>query len=275
MSRKVNSQLKAKLEKLKRILKELDSVVIAFSGGLDSTFLLKIARDVLGKDKVLAVTAYSRTYPKMEYNLAKDLAKRLDVKHITVYTKELENSSFRKNTPWRCFYCKDELFRKLNLLAQAKGYQRVLDGTNYEDEFDYRPGRKASKKWNILSPLKEVRLRKNEIRLLARNFGLPNWDKPPQACLSSRIPYYTEITPAKLERIEKAEDFLYKKGFKQVRVRFYEHLARIEVGKEEIRRFLNSRLCREVIRKFKKLGFKYITLDLEGYRTGSMNETFK
>lgn len=261
-----------KFKKLKSILKNLGSVVVAYSGGVDSSFLLKVAKDVLGKENVLAVTAYSEIYPKNDYKYAKALADKLGVNHFIIHTEELKNSNFRRNSPARCFYCKFGLFKKLNSLCREKGYNRVVDGTNYEDRFDYRPGAKARKIWNVLSPLEKAGLKKNEIRLLAKGLDLSNWNKPAQACLASRFSYGTEITPEKLKMVESAEDFLRKKGFQQIRVRLHQDITRIEVGKDEISKFFyGGILMFKIIRKFKNLGFKYITLDLEGYRKGSLN----
>lgn len=269
--KKLKESSKQKLKRLIDILKEMESVVIAFSGGVDSSLLLKVALDILGKKNVLAVTARSGTYPKEEYKEAKSLIKKLGANHLIIYTHQLKNENFRKNPLNRCFYCKDELFRKLRLIAKKRGFKFVLDGSNYGDQLDYRPGSFAAKKWKIRSPLGEARLSKKEIRELAKFLGLPNWNKPSQACLSSRIPYYLKITPDKLRLIEEGEKFLRKMGFKQVRLRHHQNIARIEVDKEEMTKFFSDNLRDKITKKLKKLGFKYISLDLEGYRTGSMN----
>jgi len=260
-----------KLDKLKSILEKMESVLVAFSGGVDSSFLLKVAKDTLGKAKVLAVTARSETYTPSEYRQAKALAKRIDVKHLAIRTEELKNKNFQSNPLNRCFYCKDELFTKLNSIAKEKGLNFVIDGSNYDDRLDYRPGSQAAKKLGVRSPLKEAKLTKQDIRDLANGLGLPNWNKPAQACLASRIAYYSKIFPEKLNLIEKGEKFLKKWGFNQVRLRYHGDIARIEVDKKELSRFFSDKVRNKAIKSLKNLGFKYVTVDLEGYRTGSMN----
>ncbi len=252
-------------------MKELGSVVVAYSGGVDSFFLLKVANDVLGKKNVLAVTARSETYPETEYKEAKRLARKLGVRHLVIHTEELKNRNFQMNPLNRCFYCKDELFTKLNAIAKERRFNFVIDGSNYDDRLDYRPGSEAAERMGIRSPLKEARLTKNDIRALARKSGLPNWNKPAQACLASRFPYAMKILPERLRMVEEAEYFLRKSGFNQIRVRFHKEIARIEVGKDEISKFFSGNIRQRVIKSLRNLGFRYITLDLEGYRTGSMN----
>lgn len=258
-----------KVERLKRIIKELESVCIAFSGGVDSTFLTKVSRDVLG-DNVLAVTATSAAYPERETKEAIELAMEIGVKHILIESGEMNIPEFSENRPDRCYYCKDDLFRRLKDLAHEYGLKHVVEGSNYDDVRDYRPGRKAASERGVRSPLYEAGLTKDEIRLVSRMIGLRTWNKPSFACLSSRIPYNDRITLEKLKQIEKAEDILRDFGLSQFRVRHHGEMARIEVLPEEFQQILDNR--RTIIERLKALGYIYITLDLMGYRTGAMNE---
>ncbi len=261
----------SKFEKLKEILSEMGKVLIAFSGGVDSTFLLKVAQDVLG-DNVLAVIASSETYPEREREEAIRFAQMFNVRYMVIHTKELDNPEFSNNPPERCYFCKKELFLKLKDIADAEDIPYVLDGSNYEDTTDFRPGMKAAEELKIRSPLKEVQLLKKEIRQLSRKLDLPTWDKPSFACLSSRFPYYSEIDSISLKQIDQAEEFLRGLGFKQIRVRHHGQTARIEIESDEFPKIMKSEIRKEVVRNFRKLGYTYITLDLAGYRTGSMNE---
>ena len=263
--------LDEKLMNLKEILGSMDSVVVGFSGGVDSTFLLKIAKDVL-KDKVIAVTASSSTFPKREMNEAISFAKQNNIKHMIVKSEELDIEGFSKNPKDRCFYCKKELFSKFIDIAKENGYKYVLDGSNTDDTKDYRPGMRASKELGIRSPLLEANMSKEDIRMLSKKMNLPTWDKPSFACLSSRVPYGEEITKQKLNMIEDSEEFLLKLGFKQVRVRHHGDIARIEVDPEEREKLFNIEVMDKISDRLKEIGFKYVTLDLDGYRTGSMNE---
>lgn len=263
-----------KYEKLKNLLQGMEKVLVAFSGGVDSSFLLKVARDVLG-DGVLAVIAGSETYPEKEKEEAIQLAQRMGVKHRVIYTHELENPDFAQNPPQRCYFCKTELFGRLKEIADEEGISHVLDGSNFEDLEDFRPGTEAGKELGIRSPLREAGLVKSEIRELSRSLGLPTWNKPSLACLSSRFPYYTEIDRQGLRQVEQAEEFLREIGFTQVRVRHHGQIARIEVEPREMPRFLEKNLREKALDRFKKIGYSYITLDLAGYRTGSMNEPLK
>lgn len=259
-----------KLENLKEIIKETNGAVVAFSGGVDSTFLLRIAKDVLG-DKVLAVTANSETYPKRELEAAKSFAAEIGARHIIIETLELEIAGFADNPPDRCFYCKHELFSKLTDIARQNGIDYVFDGSNYDDRNDHRPGMRAAKELGVVSPLKQAEMTKADIREVSRELGLSTWDKPSFACLSSRFPYGTKITPEKLTVVGEAEDFIRDLGFKELRVRHHDNIARIEVGRKDLERIIPY--ADMISEKLKKLGFLYVTLDLSGYTTGSMNYT--
>jgi uncharacterized protein len=267
--------LQDKYERLKKIIEEMGSIVIGFSGGVDSTLLLKVAHDIL-KDKVIAVIGKSETYPEEEFNEAIKLAEFIGARYKIVTTEETDNLKFAENPPDRCYYCKTELFSKLKEIAEAEGIRWIADGTNADDVKDFRPGLRAVKENNIRSPLLEAGLTKNEIRELSRLLGLPTWDKPSFACLSSRFPYGMPIDREKLKKIDKAESFLRKLGLKVFRVRLIdENTVRIEAGKEEFKKFFEDDFRVKVVNELKNLGFIYITLDLEGYRTGSMNEVLK
>ncbi|MDF2890717.1 MAG: hypothetical protein K0R80_1084 [Clostridia bacterium] len=260
----------SKLESLKTIIKNTGGAVVAFSGGVDSTFLLKVAYDVLG-DKVLAVTANSETYPKRELEEAKAFAESLGIRHIVIETLELEIAGFADNPPDRCFYCKHELFSKLTEIAKSNGIEYVFDGSNYDDRNDHRPGMRAAKELGVVSPLKQAEMTKDDIREVSKAFGLSTWNKPSFACLSSRFPYGTKITPEKLTVIGEAEDFIRDLGFKELRVRHHDNIARIEIGKADLGKIIAY--SDQIVEKVKSLGFLYVTLDLAGYKTGSMNYT--
>lgn len=267
----MEGSVESKLQRLKEIISELESVLIAFSGGVDSTFLTRIARDILG-ERVIAVTAISPAYPRREIDEAIAIAQEIRVKHLLIESGELNIAGFSENRPDRCYYCKSALFERLRDLANRYGMRYVLDGSNYDDIGDYRPGGRAAREKGIRSPLCEAGLRKEEIRILSRDLGLRTWNKPSFACLSSRIPYNERITIEKLRQIEMAEDILRNLGFSQIRVRHHNEIARIEILSDEFPLILDSKKRATIIEKFKVLGFLYITLDLMGYRTGSMNE---
>lgn len=261
----------SKFENLKNLLGEMGKVLVAFSGGVDSSFLLKVAVDVLGEN-VLAVIASSETYPEKERDEAVKLAKRLNVRHKVIQTKELENPDFAHNPPERCYFCKMELFSKLKDIAESEGIPHVLDGSNFEDTSDFRPGAKAAEELGVRSPLKEVGLVKQEIRQLSKYVDLPTWNKPSLACLSSRFPYFTEIESESLKQVAQAEEFLKGLGFNQVRVRHHGQIARVEIEPQEFSKIVEKATKEKIINAFKKFGFIYIALDLAGFRSGSMNE---
>jgi len=262
--------LQHKLACLKRKISGYKSGVIAFSGGQDSALLLKVCSQVLPKAGILAVTAVSATYPKDELRKARILAKDIGVKLKVIKTAELDNKKFTANSAFRCYFCKKELFSKLIDIARQNKLKFVLDASNISDKSDYRPGNIAKKELKIKSPLLETGFSKEDIRKLSKALGLSSWDKPPLACLASRVPYGTEITAGLLRRIDQAEAYLISLGFKQVRLRHHNELCRIEIEKKDISRLLRYRQA--IVDKLKNLGYNYITLDLEGYRTGSLNE---
>ncbi|MBU0686326.1 MAG: ATP-dependent sacrificial sulfur transferase LarE [Candidatus Margulisbacteria bacterium] len=259
-----------KLTKLKKLLKDMQSVVVAYSGGLDSTFLLSVAFEVLGADNVLAVNAWSETYPSSEASAAKEIAEKIGAKFAVIDSGELENELFVQNNKDRCYHCKKELFSRLKEVAEKHGLKQVVDGSNKDDEKDYRPGSRAAEELGILSPLQEVGITKNEIRKFSKERNLPTWDKPSFACLASRFPYGTKITKEILSRLDQGEAFLRTLGFKQVRARHHGNMVRIEVEDIDIPRLVVERT--KIVKKFGKLGYTYVTVDLIGYRTGSMNE---
>ncbi len=263
--------LQEKLQLLKGNMKQRGSAAIAFSGGVDSTFLVKVAKEVLG-DRMIAVTATSSTYPERELKEAIQYAEELGVKHIIINSEELDIEGFASNPKNRCYYCKKELFTKIFDVAREYDIEYVYDGSNSDDTGDYRPGMQAARELSVISPLKEAQMTKAEIRELSRQMELPTWNKPAFACLSSRFPYGNQITVPKLRMVEEAEQFLLDMDIRQVRVRHHGEIARIEVSPEERSRFFDISLLDKIGERFKKIGFTYVTLDVIGYRTGSMNE---
>jgi uncharacterized protein len=247
----------------------MEKVVVAFSGGVDSTFLLKVAHDVLG-DNVIAITGISSTFSEKEQMDAECFSQSTGIKHVFVDSEELDIENYSSNPINRCYYCKKELFSKIKKYADKFNIDYVLDASNADDVFDYRPGFKALKELGVISPLRDAGFTKEEIRTYSKVMDLNTWDKPAFACLASRFPYGTKITKEKLKMVEKSEDYIRSLGIKQFRVRYHENIARIEVLKKDFHIIIEN--SEKISKKFKELGFKYITLDIEGYRTGSLNE---
>jgi uncharacterized protein len=264
--------LEDKEKNLRSIVRALGSAAVAFSGGADSTLLLRICHDELGP-KCAAVTARSETYPQREFDSARAYAKSLGVNHIVIHTSELAIPGFAHNPPDRCYHCKRELFSKIRAVAETEGLKHVLDGTNADDLADYRPGLRASQELGVRQPLREAGLTKADVRELSKKLGLPTWDRSAQACLASRFPYGAEITKDALAMVAAAEEFLRSLGVRQCRVRHHGPVARIELLPEDIPTLASEKNRREVVAKLNQIGYKYVALDLQGYRTGSMNET--
>jgi len=265
----------SKLKILKDFLKSLKKVLIAYSGGIDSTFLLYFAVKTLGRENVIPVIARSETYPLREFKFAERFVKKLKLRYSVIHTSELKIKNFKKNPVDRCYYCKKELFSRLRKIAQKNGIKYVLDGSNFSDLSDYRPGFKAKKETKVLSPLIEAKLTKDEIKKFTKKFNLPTKDKGSFTCLASRFPYGEEITEKKLRMIDKAEDYLFKLGFKEFRIRYHnlgynKIMARIEINRDEFKKikpFVMDKICNHL-----KKYFDFITLDLEGYQTGKLNK---
>ncbi len=270
----MDNELKQKLKALQENLKSLGSVVIGFSGGVDSTLLLKVAVDTLG-DKVLAVTSQSEVSPSGEPELAKEMAQLIGAKHEMIKSNEMDDKNFTSNPTDRCYHCKLGLFSKLSEIAKEHGIAYVLDGANVDDLSDYRPGIKATKELEVKSPLREAGLTKDDIRALSKEMELPTWDNPAAPCLASRIPYGSVITSEKLTRIDMAENILKEAGFRELRIRDHDQIARIEVHRRNFEFFINEENRVKIIDKIKALGYKYVALDLEGFRSGSLNEVLK
>lgn len=263
-------KLSKKEEKLKKIIRDLEGAVVAFSGGVDSSLLTAVAKEELG-DKALAVTAKSSTYPSWDAEDAEKVVNEIGIEHIYLETDEFSNPDFTENTKRRCYHCKKELLENLNEIRKEKGYEKILEGTNLTDMDDYRPGTKAVEEFGdiVISPLSEANLTKKEIRELIEKRGLPTADKPSSPCLASRIPFGSPVNHEKVKRIEKAETFLRSRGFDIVRVRDHDGMARIEIDESRIPEILEMR--DEISEKLKEIGYDHISLDLEGYRTGSLN----
>ena len=265
-------KLQKKYEDLVDYLKSLKSVAVAFSGGVDSSFLLYASIQALGSGTA-AITAISKIFPEREEKEASELCRRFGVRQITVPHDEMKLEAFTSNPPDRCYICKKDLFSQFLKTAESEGFLRVAEGSNLDDEGDYRPGMRAVSELGILSPLRRIGFTKKEIRCLCRHFDIPVWDKPSYACLASRFPYGEEITSEKLRMVEMGEQLLIDQGFRQMRVRIHGNVARIELDPKDFERFMTPETRKKVCNEFKKIGFSYTALDISGYRTGSMNET--
>jgi pyridinium-3,5-biscarboxylic acid mononucleotide sulfurtransferase len=266
--------LAAKEAHLHARLEEFESLLIAYSGGVDSAFLALAASRVL-PGRLLCVTADSPSYPRRHRKLAERIARDFQLPHEFIETSEMERPEYRANPANRCYYCKTELYEHLSELATARGFAAIADGSNADDRGDYRPGRQAAREFGVKSPLDDAGLTKAEIRELSRRAGLPTWDEPASACLSSRIPYQSEVTVSKLSMIEQAEEALHRHGFRVCRVRHHETVARLEIGRDEMARALDPAVAQALVSELKAIGYQYVCLDLQGYRTGSLNEILK
>ena len=265
------NSLKFKAEFLLENLVALDSILVAYSGGVDSAYLAWSARQALG-DRMLAVLADSPSLAEFQKRDAIDFARRFDIPLEIIHTSEFDDPDYVKNAPDRCFHCKDELFIKLVKIARERGFDSIVYGVNADDTLDFRPGHKAAAKHGVRAPLLDAGLTKNDIRFLAQQAGLPVWDRPASACLSSRIPYGTPVTIQNIKKVENGEDAIRALGFRQFRVRHHGEVVRIEIAPEELPKALSVDMAQRLTASFKKLGYKFVTLDLEGYRTGSLNE---
>lgn len=267
----VADAVEQKERRLRDLLASLDSTIVAFSGGVDSAYLAWAATSVLG-NRALSITADSPSYPEHHRQLARRIAREFGLHHEFVSTAEMERPEYRANPTNRCYYCKHELYTTLTRVARERGVATVVDGNNADDRGDYRPGRTAAREFGVRSPLDEADLSKDEIRELSRRAGLPTWDQPASACLSSRIPYHSEVTGPKLRAIERAEQVLRELGFRVCRVRHHDTLARLEIGRDELPRALEPEVRERIVRELRAIGYQHVTIDLQGYRMGSLNE---
>jgi len=260
-----------KEERLREIFRELDSVIVAYSGGVDSSYVAYVANAELGP-RAVCITGQSASLPEYQRAEIEGVVQKFGFQHEVIQTEELENPGYRANNPDRCFFCKDELYTKLEAVARTRGVKSIVDGSTVDDLGDYRPGRRAASQHAVRSPLIEAGLTKSEVRELSRRATLPTWDKPASPCLSSRIAYGTTVTIERLGKVDRGEEILREFGFREFRVRHHDQLVRIEIAPAEMDRVLRKDLVAELARRFRELGFKYVTLDLEGFRSGSMNE---
>jgi pyridinium-3,5-biscarboxylic acid mononucleotide sulfurtransferase len=261
----------AKEERLRKIFRDLESVIVAYSGGVDSSYVAYIANAELGS-RAVCITGQSASLPAYQREEIDRVVERFGFQHEIIQTEELENPGYRANNADRCFFCKDELYTKLESVARSRGIDNIVDGSTVDDLGDYRPGRQAAAQHAVRSPLIEVGLSKSEVRELSRNVMLPTWDKPASPCLSSRIAYGTTVTIERLSKVDRGEEILREFGFREFRVRHHDQLVRLEIAPAEMDRVLRKELIDELARRFRELGFKYVTLDLQGFRSGSMNE---
>ena len=273
MEEALSAETRVKYERLQAILREMESVLVAYSGGVDSALLLKVARDVLG-ERAMGAIAASPAYADEETEAAIDAAAQLGIPLLTLETHELEDERYVANDFNRCYFCKTELFSRLVPLAEKYNLRYIAYGVNQDDDGDFRPGQRAAREFGVRGPLKEAGMDKQDIRAVAKALGVPVWDKPALACFSSRIPYGSKVDVASLRMIYKAEKLLHDLGFRQVRVRHHEKIARIEVERSELPRLIEEEVSRQVTDGLRDIGYLYVTVDLQGYRTGSMNESF-
>src|SRR5215207_2866249 len=261
----------AKEERLRDIFRELDSVIVAYSGGVDSSYVAYVANAELGP-RAVCITGESASLPEYQRAEIDKVVEKFGFQHEVIHTEELENPGYRANNPDRCFFCKDELYTKLESVARSRGIKNIVDGSTVDDLGDYRPGRQAASQHAVRSPLIEAGLSKSEVRELSQRATLPTWDKPASPCLSSRIAYGTTVTIERLSKIDRGEEILRQFGFREFRVRHHDQLVRLEIAPAELDRALNKEVIEQLAKRFRELGFKYVTLDLEGFRSGSMNE---